>query len=76
MANKKFGLLAVGVLTLGLAACNGGDNAMGTKSTNGPGVYGTHNNNNNPTNVRTNRNGDGIDHNGPLTEDYNKEPEI
>ncbi len=70
MLKRKFGWIAAGVLTVSLAACNTGDNADNAMGNRGPGVYGTNNN----QGTRGNNNGDnGIDHNGPLTEDYNKE---
>jgi uncharacterized YkwD family protein len=86
LSKKKISLLAAtGILTLGLAACNADDNAgmdpntpTGTYGTSNyePGIYGTNGNQNgtkdNNNGVNT-RDGDGIDHNGPLTEDYNKE---
>ncbi|SEN19886.1 uncharacterized protein, YkwD family [Mesobacillus persicus] len=88
MINKKFGLFAAGILTLGLAACNANDHAgndvnsrLGTSGTgNQMGTYGNNyygadgNRNRLDTNNIGQVNDGGIDNNGPLTEDYEKEP--
>ena len=64
MIKKPLGLLLSGVLTIGLAACNNnGNNAADEVRT------GMVHRNNTTLNVGNNRD-DGIDHNGPLTEDY------
>jgi uncharacterized YkwD family protein len=77
---RKVGLLAAAsAITLALTACNADDNARGARNDNANGA-GTYNINNyrpgrdNNLDVRNNGNRDGIDHNGPLTEDYRKEP--
>ncbi|MFS0778552.1 CAP domain-containing protein [Neobacillus sp. 3P2-tot-E-2] len=64
MIKKPLGLLLTGVLTFGLAACNNNNNdaadEVRTSRANRDNTY---------LNVGNNRD-DGIDHNGPLTEDY------
>jgi uncharacterized YkwD family protein len=88
---KTVGLLLTAVLTLGLAACNNNDrNNINDRTTNRVGMD-TNNRNTNRVGTNTNdrdyrnlnvRNGrdNGIDHNGPLTEDYsnrnNNEPDL
>ncbi len=63
------GILLTGFLTMGLAACNNNDsNDVNDQTTNRVGMN-TNNNDNDFVNVRNGRD-DGIDHNGPLTEDY------
>ncbi|MFP5110760.1 CAP domain-containing protein [Bacillaceae bacterium C204] len=68
MIKKPMGLLLTAVLTMGLAACNNNDkNDLNDQTTNRVGMntrYTTPN-----MDVRNGRD-DGIDHNGPLTEDY------
>ena len=88
MWKKHFGLIAAGILTLGLAACRmrmimlaSNTNVPENNGTNNnkSGVYGTNGNQdgmagNNRLGNGNNDRGDGIDQdNGPLTEDYNKE---
>jgi uncharacterized YkwD family protein len=65
------GLLLTAVLTMGLAACNNNDkNDINDQATNRVGMNNTNNRNNTPyMDVRNGRD-NGIDHNGPLTEDY------
>jgi uncharacterized YkwD family protein len=65
------GLLLTAVLTMGLAACNNNDkNNLNDQTTNRIGMNNTNNRDNTPyMDVRNGRD-DGIDHNGPLTEDY------
>jgi len=78
MIKKTVGVLLTAVLTMGLAACNNNDrNDINDRTTNRVGM---------DTNDRDNRIGvrngqdNGIDHNGPLTEDYsnrnNNEPDL
>lgn len=88
LKNKKLGLFAAGILTLGLAACNVGDQSgnegnsrLGTSGTgNQMGTYGNNyygaegNRNRLDTSNNGQVNDGGIDNNGPLTEDYEKEP--
>jgi uncharacterized YkwD family protein len=80
MPIKKVGLIAAaGAMTLALTACNADENAMDTRNdtANGAGTYNINNyrpGRDNNLDVRNNGRGDGIDHNGPLTEDYRKEP--
>ncbi|WP_425320385.1 CAP domain-containing protein [Neobacillus soli] len=72
MINKTVGLLLTAFLTLGLAACNNNDKkGINDNRTDQVGMN-TNNNNRNHNNFLDVRNGrdDGIDHNGPLTEDY------
>lgn len=79
MIKKPVGLILTAVLTMGLAACNNNDNKeINDQGTNQVGMN-TNNRNNTPyLDVRNGRD-DGIDHNGPLTEDYtnnnNSEPD-
>jgi uncharacterized YkwD family protein len=75
------GLLLTAVLTMGLAACNNNDkNSLNDQGTNRVGMNNSNTRNN--TSYMDVRNGrdDGIDHNGPLTEDYtnnnNSEPDV
>ncbi|WP_374103876.1 CAP domain-containing protein [Bacillus sp. ISL-7] len=70
MIKKPVGLLLTAVLTMGLAACNNNDNKeINDQGSNRIGMN-TNNRNNTPyMDVRNGRD-DGIDHNGPLTEDY------
>lgn len=63
MIKKPLGLLLTGVLTFGLAACNNNNNAADEVRTSRADRDNTY------LNVGNNRD-DGIDHNGPLTEDY------
>ena len=78
MIKKTVGVLLTALLTMGLAACNNNDrNDINDRTVNRVGM---------DTNDRDNRIGDrngqdnGIDHNGPLTEDYsnrnNNEPDL
>lgn len=79
MKSRKFGFIAVSVLTLGLVACgandtnqSSGDNRVGTSGTGSQmGILGN-DGNVGERNLGQDRNG--IDNNGPLTEDYEKEP--
>ncbi|WP_353611387.1 CAP domain-containing protein [Bacillus sp. FJAT-27251] len=79
-AIRKVGLLAAAItMTLALTACNADDNARGSRneSANGAGTYNINNyrpGRDNNLDVRNNGDRNGIDHNGPLTEDYRKEP--
>ncbi|WHY78812.1 CAP domain-containing protein [Neobacillus sp. WH10] len=69
MIKKPVGLLLTAFLTMGLAACNNNDkNQINDKTTNQVGMNTT--NRNNPYFNVGNGRDDGIDHNGPLTEDY------
>lgn len=78
MPIKKIGLLtAAGAMTLALTACNADNNASDTRNNdrNGAETYNINNYRPGRDNTLDTRNrGDGIDHNGPLTEDYRKEP--
>ena len=68
LIKKPMGLLLTAVLTMGLAACNNNDkNDLNDETTNRVGMNTRYN-----TPYMDVRNGrdDGIDHNGPLTEDY------
>ena len=69
MIKKPVGLLLTAFLTIGLAACNTNNkNQINDRTTNQVGMNTTYRNN--PyIDVRNGRD-DGIDHNGPLTEDY------
>ncbi len=62
MIKKPLGLLLTGVLTIGLAACNNNDAADEVRTS-------RIDRDNTTLNVGNGRD-DGIDHNGPLTEDY------
>lgn len=68
MIKKSIGLILTAVLTMGLAACNNDRNDINDKTTNRVGMN-SNNRDNDIVNVRNGRD-DGIDHNGPLTEDY------
>jgi uncharacterized YkwD family protein len=80
LIKKPVGLLLTAVLTMGLAACNNNDNNdINDQATNRIGMN-TNTRDNTPyMDVRNGRD-DGIDHNGPLTEDYtnnnNNEPDF
>ena len=65
MIKKPLGLLLSGVLTIGLAACNNNGNDAADEVRTGR----IDRDNNSTLNVGNGRD-DGIDHNGPLTEDY------
>ncbi|MEH7072544.1 CAP domain-containing protein [Neobacillus drentensis] len=71
MIKKPVGMLLTAVLTMGLAACNNNDkNDINDQTTNRVGMNNTNIRNNTPyMDVRNGRD-NGIDHNGPLTEDY------
>jgi uncharacterized YkwD family protein len=79
LKSKKFGLIATSVLMLGLVACGAndanqstGDNQVGTSGTGSQmGILG---NDGRTDNGNGGQDRDGIDNNGPLTEDYEKEP--
>jgi uncharacterized YkwD family protein len=80
LIKKTVGLFLTAVLTIGLAACNNNDNnEMNDQATNRVGM---NTNTRDTTPYMDVRNGrdDGIDHNGPLTEDYtnnnNNEPDF
>ena len=69
LIKKSFGIVLTAVLTMGLAACNNNDhNDLNDQNTH----VGMNNDIRNNTPYMDVRNGrdDGIDHNGPLTEDY------
>jgi uncharacterized YkwD family protein len=70
LIKKPVGLLLTAVLTMGLAACNNNDkNDINNQANNRVGMN-TNTRDNTPyMDVRNGRD-DGIDHNGPLTEDY------
>ncbi len=69
MIKKPVGLLLTAFLTMGLAACNTNNrNDINDQTTDRVGMN-TNNRNNGIVDVRNGRD-DGIDHNGPLTEDY------
>ncbi|MGG3467201.1 CAP domain-containing protein [Neobacillus pocheonensis] len=69
MIKKPVGLLVSAFLTMGLAACNNNDkNDINDRTSNRVGMNVT-DQNNRIIDVRNGRD-DGIDHNGPLTEDY------
>lgn len=70
MIKKPIGLMLSAVLTMGLAACNNNDkNDINDQTTDRVGMN-TYTRDNTPyMDVRNGRD-DGIDHNGPLTEDY------
>lgn len=69
LIKKPVGLLVSAFLTMGLAACNNNDkNDINDRTSNRVGMNVT-DQNNRITDVRNGRD-DGIDHNGPLTEDY------
>lgn len=70
MIKKPVGLILTAVLTMGLAACNNNDNnEINDQATNRIGMN-TNTRDNTPyMDVRNGRD-DGIDHNGPLTEDF------
>jgi uncharacterized YkwD family protein len=80
LIKKPVGLLLTAVLTMGLAACNNNDNnEINDQATDRVGMN-TNTRDNTPyMDVRNGRD-DGIDHNGPLTEDYtnnnNNEPDF
>jgi uncharacterized YkwD family protein len=80
LIKKPVGLLLTAVLTIGLAACNNNDNnEINDQATDRVGMN-TNTRDNTPyMDVRNGRD-DGIDHNGPLTEDYtnnnNNEPDF
>ncbi|MCM3725506.1 CAP domain-containing protein [Neobacillus cucumis] len=79
MIKKPVGLLLTAFLTMGLAACNNDNrNDINDRTDNRVG-FDTNDRNNRIVNVRNNRD-NGIDHNGPLTEDYsnrnNNEPDL
>ena len=70
MIKKSVGVLLTAVLTIGLAACNNNDrNDLNNRTANKVGMKTTNRDNNNFVNNRNGRD-NGIDHNGPLTEDY------
>ncbi len=79
MKSRKLGFIAVSVLTIGLVACgandtnqSSGDNRVGTSGTGSRmGILG---NDGNVGNRNFGQDRNGIDNNGPLTEDYDKEP--
>ncbi len=69
MIKKTGGILAAALLTVGLAACNNDNNRdVNDRNSNRVGMN-TTNRNNGVLDVPNGRD-DGIDHNGPLTEDY------
>ncbi|MEH6955830.1 hypothetical protein V7073_13830, partial [Neobacillus drentensis] len=70
MIKKPVGLLLTAVLTMGLAACNNNDkNDINNQANNRVGMNTDTRDNTPYMDVRNGRD-DGIDHNGPLTEDY------
>jgi len=69
LIKKPINFMLIGVMTVGLAACNTNDkNDINDQTRNRVGVN-TTNRTNDVMDVRNGRD-DGIDHNGPLTEDY------
>jgi len=78
LKSKKFGLIATSILMLGLVGCGANDtnqstenNQVGTSGTGRQiGILG----NNGRTDDTGRQDHNGIDNNGPLTEDYEKEP--
>ncbi|MGM0903010.1 MAG: CAP domain-containing protein [Bacillota bacterium] len=82
MKSKKLGLIAASVLMLGLVACGANDanQSTGNNQNNQVGTSGTGSqmgilgNNGRVDNRNFGQDRDGIDNNGPLTEDYEKEP--
>jgi uncharacterized YkwD family protein len=78
MIKKTAGSLLIAVMMLGLVACNNNDNAATRDNNLGTNTL-DRTNNNQPLRVGNGRD-DGIDHNGPLTEDYtnngNSEPDF
>jgi uncharacterized YkwD family protein len=78
MIKKPVGLLLTAVLTMGLAACNSNRNDISDRNENRVGMD-TNDRDFRNLNVGNDRD-DGIDHNGPLTEDYsnrnNNEPDL
>ncbi len=69
LIKKSFGLVLTAVLTMGLAACNNNDNNDLNDQDTHVGMNNDIRNNTPYMDVRNGRD-DGIDHNGPLTEDY------
>ncbi|WP_237389776.1 CAP domain-containing protein [Bacillus sp. USDA818B3_A] len=70
MIKKSIGLLVTATLTMGLAACNINDRNDINDRTNNRLAVDTNDRDNRNVTLRDNRD-NGIDHNGPLTEDYN-----